>query len=300
MEKNRNKTLLIFRNRRVTREIARLDPVRDHVEIVRLMGCYEFPYDTVRALELALFRTFGGPDGSGLLDRTGEFGRHGQKRYDDTAILISEFLVDGYDGPVGQRAIAHMNRIHGAYRIANDTFLFVLSTFVFDPIDWMQRFGWRPMTRREQLALFEFWRQVGRRMGLHDLPSDLDAFRTWAEEYQRRHFHFTESNRRVADATVRIVEGWLSRPLRWAVFPVLNTLLDERLRRSFNYPEPSAWLTGLVRGALWARKQFLKVFTFEPTPKIPRTTFYRTYPKGDYEIESIGPAKLVEAMKKGV
>jgi hypothetical protein len=296
--KNYNRTLGIFRNRRVTRALATLDPVRDHVEIVRLLGCYEFPYDTVRSLELALFRTFAGPDGSGLLDRTGEFERHGQKRYDDTAVLISEFLVDGYDGPVGQRAIAQMNRIHGAYRIPNDTFLFVLSTFVFDPIDWIARYGWRPMTRGEQVALFEFWRQVGFRMGLTDLPDDIDALRAWAEDYQDRHFHYADTNRRVADATVRIVQGWFPRPLRFAVFPVVNTLLDARMRRAFGYPEPPALLSALVRGSLWLRKQFLQVVTFHPTPKVPKNSLYRTYPKNDWMIEEVGPEKLLGALKR--
>ena len=266
--------------------------MRDHVEIVRLLGSYEFPFDIVRALELALFRTFGGPDGSGLLDRTGEFRKRGQKRYDDTAILISEFLYDGYDGPVGSRAIAQMNRIHSAYRIRNDTFVFVLSTFIFDPIDWIDRYGWRPLSRNEQLALYEFWREVGLRMSLRDIPPSLDAFRAWSEAYQQEHFHFADSNRRVADATVRIVEGWLPRPLRPAAFPVLNTLLDERLRRAFGYPEPPAVLAALVKGSLWLRKQLLKVFTVHPTPKTPRTTHFRTYPDGDYVLEELGPAHV--------
>jgi hypothetical protein len=42
-------------------EIRRLDPVRDHVRIVHLDACYEFPFDTTRALELAFSRTFAVP-----------------------------------------------------------------------------------------------------------------------------------------------------------------------------------------------------------------------------------------------
>jgi len=38
--------------------IRSLDPVRDHVEVVRLLTCNEFPFDTARAPELALFRSF--------------------------------------------------------------------------------------------------------------------------------------------------------------------------------------------------------------------------------------------------
>jgi hypothetical protein len=48
-------------------EIRRLDPERDHTRIVFLSTRVDFPFDTTRALELALFRTFGVPSISALL-----------------------------------------------------------------------------------------------------------------------------------------------------------------------------------------------------------------------------------------
>jgi len=54
-------------------QISALDPVADHQRIVFLSTCWEFPFDTTRSLELALFRTFCVPSISVLLDRTGEF-----------------------------------------------------------------------------------------------------------------------------------------------------------------------------------------------------------------------------------
>ena len=55
------------------RQIERLDPKRDHVEIYHLMCGYEFPWDMTRALEVALYRTYCVPSISALLDKTGEF-----------------------------------------------------------------------------------------------------------------------------------------------------------------------------------------------------------------------------------
>jgi hypothetical protein len=43
---------------RALAEILRLDPVRDQQRIVFLTTRVDFPFDTTRALELALFRTF--------------------------------------------------------------------------------------------------------------------------------------------------------------------------------------------------------------------------------------------------
>ena len=60
--------------------------------------------------------------------------------------------------------------MHGRFRIANDDFLYVLSTFVFSAIDWLDRFGRRGMTDEEKEDWFLYWREFGRRMGIPGLP----------------------------------------------------------------------------------------------------------------------------------
>jgi hypothetical protein len=52
-------------------EIRRLDPERDHQHIVHLSTCHAFPFDTMRAIEFALFGTFAVPSISALLDQPG-------------------------------------------------------------------------------------------------------------------------------------------------------------------------------------------------------------------------------------
>lgn len=74
----------------ILQAIERLDPKLDHQRRVFLSSRYEFPFDTTWALEFVLFRTFGVPAISALLHRTGEFHERGQKRYDDTDIIVSE------------------------------------------------------------------------------------------------------------------------------------------------------------------------------------------------------------------
>src|ERR1041384_6204039 len=120
----------------ILNEIRRLDPVRDHQRIVYLTTCYEFPFDTTRALEFALFRTFCVPSVSAVLDRSGEFVLRSQKRYDDTDLIVSELMEYGYDSERGRAALRRMNQIHGRFAISNDDFLYVLSTFVFETIRW--------------------------------------------------------------------------------------------------------------------------------------------------------------------
>src|SRR5258706_5538383 len=104
--------------------IRSLDPVRDHVEIAYLSTRYDFPFDTVRALELALFRTFAVPSISAILARTGEFLERAAKRYDDTDLIVSELVEHGYDSARGAAALRRMNEIHGRFKIANYDFLY--------------------------------------------------------------------------------------------------------------------------------------------------------------------------------
>ena len=73
-------------------EIQTLDAMRDHQRIAFVCCRVDFPWDTTRALEFALFRTFCVPAISALLDKTQEFGKRAQKRYDDTDIIVSEMM----------------------------------------------------------------------------------------------------------------------------------------------------------------------------------------------------------------
>ena len=114
------------------REIRTLDAERDCRRIVFLDSFCEFPFDTTRSLELAFFKTFASPTIAELLDSTGEFTARGQKRYDDTDLLISAFTEDGWDGELGRRALRRMNRIHGRFEIANDDFLDVVSSALLE------------------------------------------------------------------------------------------------------------------------------------------------------------------------
>lgn len=270
-------------------EILTLDPERDHQRIVYLLACYEYPWDMTRALELALFRTYCVPSISGLLDRTGEFAARPQKRYDDTDLIISTLMEEGYDSPAGQAALARMNAIHGRFPITNEDYLYVLSTFVFVPLTWFQRFGRRPPTEHEHLALFHFWRQVGSRMGIRDIPERYETFAAYHRDYEATHYRYQESNRRVGEATRELFASWFPRPLRPLVRRTIHALLDEANRRAFGFPEPPAWLAALATGALRLRAGLLKLLPVRWRPRLRTRLPHRSYP-GGWTLNDLGPA----------
>lgn len=213
----------------ILKEIQTLDPQKDHERIVFLSTCYEFPFDTTRALEIALFRTFCVPSISGLLDRTGEFRQRSQKRYDNTDILVSELMEWGYSSDRGLRAIQRMNQLHGRFTIANEDFLYVLSTFLFEPIRWNRRYGWRTMCEQERLGLFYFWRAVGQRMDIQEIPEDYQTFDRFNVEYERQRFRHTPSNHRVGTATVELFAGWFPKVLAPFVRSAIYAMLEPPL-----------------------------------------------------------------------
>jgi mpaB/rubber oxygenase-like protein len=233
--------------------IQKLDPEKDHQRIVFLSSCYDFPFDTTRALEFALFRTFCVPSIAALLDRTGEFQKRPQKRYDDTDIIVSELLEWGYDSDRGRRAIRRMNQQHGRFAIANEDFLYVLSTFIYEPIRWNEHFGWRLMSETERLAYFYFWREVARRMNIKDIPPDYTTLERFNRDYERQHYRFTAANQRVGVATRELFVSWFPRLLSPLVRSAIYSLLDDSLIDAFGFPRPSRFMRYFVPGALRLR-----------------------------------------------
>lgn len=264
------------------------DPRRDCAQIARQIGTVTFPWDTTRSLELALFRTFASPRIGGLLHGSGEFEARPQKRYDDTDLIVSEIVEHGFDSERGGRAIARMNALHARFRIANDDFLYVLSTFVFEPIRWNARFGWRRMTETERLGWFWFWCGVGERMRIQNLPDDFERFERFSRDYEAANFRFTEANRHVALATREMFAGWFPRLLRPLVRRSIHGLLDPPLLVAFGLRPAPPWLERTTRMAMRIRALTLRWLPKRRRPvlrtRIPRTD----YPQG-YRIESLGP-----------
>ncbi|BCY07137.1 oxygenase MpaB family protein [Actinoplanes sp. L3-i22] len=240
--------------------IAGLDPERDHLEIYQLSAGREFPWDYTRALELALFRTYCVPSISALLAATGEFRDRPQKRYDDTALLMAEIAAHGYDSPRGREALRVVNRAHGRFTISDDDMRYVLSTFVFEPIAWLDRFGWRPPHEHERLAAFHYYREVGKRMGIPGIPAGYAAFARFKQDYEDRHFVFSATNQRVGEYTVGLFAAWFPAFLRPAVRLAVRGMLDEPMLRAFGFPAAPRWVGAAGELGLRVRALTLRWF----------------------------------------
>jgi hypothetical protein len=269
-------------------EIATLDPERDAQRIVYVDACLEFPWDTQRSLELAFYRTYAVPSIAELLASTGEFTERAQKRYDDTQILISAFCELGYDNDLGRRAIRRMNKIHGRFAIANDDFLYVLSTMVLEPIRWNARFGWRPLLEAEKLATFFFWREVGKRMAITHLPDSYEDLERFNVDFERERFAYSDAGHRVAAATRDMFLGWFPALPQRVGRPLVYALLDEPLLDALGFPHPSRRLRALVEAAVRARSGVARALPPRRRPRLRTLERHRSYRDG-YELETLGP-----------
>jgi len=276
------------RESRQLREIRQLDPVADHSRIVYLDTCFEFPWDTTRSLELALFRTFAVPSVAAVLDASGEFGRAAQKRYDDTDLILSTIVEAGYDSEEGKRAIRRMNRIHSRFEISNDDFLYVLSSFVFEPIRWNARFGWRRLIEAEKLATFEFWREVGGRMAIKEIPATYAELEAFNEEYERRQFRRTEQSERVGGATRDMFVAWFPWLPKRLGAHAIYALMDDRLLDAFGFARPPRLVRAAVETALRARARLVAFLPARGRPRLRTGRKTRTYGR-EWRLEDLGP-----------
>lgn len=225
--------------------------------IQQKIGELEFPFTFEKALQFALFRTYGIPSISKLLVATGQFSDEvtACKRYTDTEILIREFM--GYAPASGRtlEAISRMNYIHSGYqksgKISNDDMLYTLSLFVAEPIRWIDQYEWRTLEAFEKCAIGTFWKSLGDAMGISyeklrsaneglvDGLQWLEELVEWSEQYEKKKMVPHINNKKTADQTVDILLWKVPRLLRPAGKEIVHALMDERLRTAMMYAPSS-------------------------------------------------------------
>ena len=210
---------------------AALDPESDYAEIYRILALHEFPWDVNQSLSFALFRTYAVPSIGDLLDRTGEFTSRCQRRYDDTALLLEAPLVHGFTSPEGRTGVRRINQMHRMYDISDDDLRYVLATFVVVPVRWIDDHGWRRLSDGEVRASVNYYRELGRMMGISAVPETYDDFATLMDDYEAAHFGFHPGARRVADATLALMVGFYPRPAARVVEVFSRALMDPPLAR---------------------------------------------------------------------
>ena len=229
----------------------------DAQQIQQIAAEIEFPFTFEKALQFALFRSYGIPTISKLLVATSQFSEPSTacKRYVDTELLISEFM--GYK-PTEERtreAIARMNYIHSGYRksgkLLDDDMLYTLSLFVSEPVRWINKYEWRKLEDMELCALGTFWKSVGDAMEIswEKLKSGtggkegtwkdglqwLEEVMEWSEQYEREYMVPNVNSMKTADETTTILLWGIPKSWKGVGKHFVSALMGDRLRNSMMY-----------------------------------------------------------------
>jgi hypothetical protein len=257
-------------------------------------------------IQLGFYRNFAVPAISALLDRTGEMVHRTQRRLDNTGILIFEVINYGFEHERGIQAVRQMRRVHTAavrrvstaeksWRIPNEQFVYVLGTFFIPTLRWLDVYAWRPLCCHERTAMFRFYLEMGRRMGVKEIPTTLESYEHWFDEYERNNFGYADENARQWNATraqlAELFVTWLPAPLapagRRFAATAANALLDRRLREVLGVSTVSPSLERAAHLALKARSKVVRWLPPRQKPTYEGTLDTPSYPNG-YTITEVG------------
>jgi hypothetical protein len=233
-------------------------------EILNISMLREFPWMFFFGTTWALVKTYGIASGTPLLVQTGQLSSPATvgKRAEDTGVFIQVFVVGSVDSERGLRALSKVNWLHRRYgaKIGNEEMIHTLAMFVLEPQKWIERYEWRAMTELEKVAAFVYWKEIGNRMGIKDIPGTLTELENWTEKFEEKHMVYCESNRICTESTVNLylrnVPGFLKNSVRILV----ASLLEERVRIATGTPEPPWWAPRLVKSILCLRGWFIGNF----------------------------------------
>jgi hypothetical protein len=107
--------------------------------------------------------------------------------------------------------------------------------------------------RKRRLAYFHFWRDIGRRMNIRDIPAGYVPLESFNRDYEKARFRFSETNRRVGLATRELFVSWFPKLAAPLVRKVIHALLDDPLIGAFGFDPPLHRARRLVSGALGLR-----------------------------------------------
>lgn len=212
----------------------------------------DFPFLASKALEFGLFKTYGIPSISVILYGTGELTQETNKRFDDTDIMIREFMEHNPNSKRSQASVERMNFIHKQYTISNRDYLYVLSIFIVEPIEWTRKFGYRCVDLKEKIALHKRWKDIGEQMGIKNIPKTYDETLEYARAYENKYMKYNVTNEKLAHATMDLL---LSKaPLkclhRTLLHPIIHALCPPLLRNAMGFPEVSPIFQSLIESVL--------------------------------------------------
>lgn len=261
---------------------------REVEEAYRELTMVAFPFETKIANTLAYLRTSGAPRIANLVAHTGHTENAPLKRATDTGLLMYELFYNGFESPQGRAVVNKLRQMHQRWSIRNEDYVYVLGTFAVLVPQTIDRYGWRKLDERERQISVDFFREMGTRMGVSDIPETYDDFEDAFETYERNELRLTDNGQRLMQAGWGAAASNLPAPLRPLARSVVAALTDEPARAAMGLKAPNRAAQGAVRAAMLTRGIVGRVRDPESgTPSFIPGATYEVYPDG-YAIDDLG------------
>lgn len=167
-------------------------------------------------------------------------------RYEDTSVLIGEFVTTPPGSERSNAAIARMNWLHKRYpdQISNADLLYTLSVFIVEPERFLRLYEWRALNEMEACAYGTFWKSIGDAMGIkyegylsktewkdglefaHDIAQ-------WAKSYEVVAFKPSPIANKPAMALIPMLTYWIPQFAQAFTHECVCVLLGDRVREAF-------------------------------------------------------------------
>lgn len=221
-------------------------------KIIYTMGFWEFPFLHYTSLQFGLFKTYGIESIAKLLLGTRNLTDpiKSRKRYEDTGVLISEFIMNPPSSPRAIAGLARMNFLHSRYikdgQISNTDLLYTLSVFVLEPPRFARLYDWRAMNEMEMCAYGVLWKAIGDDMGIEykgclaraesgwkDGLEFFEDIETWAAAYEVDRMRPSKVAAAPARALIPMLLYWLPWWAHSFATECVCVLMSSRVREAF-------------------------------------------------------------------
>ncbi|KAI5465485.1 hypothetical protein BGZ63DRAFT_479229 [Mariannaea sp. PMI_226] len=250
---------------------------QDAFEIARNVIYLEFPLFYDLATRLALFETYAVENIAKLLVAVSDLNKWNTlpKRYEDTEVIFSCFATFPPTSEHLHKAVARMNYLHAPFiasgRIQQEDLLYVLYAAMSEPCRVINQYEWRQLDEMEIASVATLWKYIGDMMDIDyksllkkeewtDGIEFLENVSAWASEYEDKHMRPMNEVHALGKILMKmLLESYpkFARPLG---YPMACTVMGNRLRRAFGFPEPSLAITVLSYSLLLTRKLFIRYF----------------------------------------
>jgi len=116
-----------------------------------------------------------------------QLNRQTYERLNKTRDFIKALITSGIDSEQSTSVFAHINRMHSNLPASNDDFLYVLSTFILEPIRFNRQFSTTQLTKEAIDTLLGFWKEVGSRMNINNIPLSEAQWKAFQIDYEASH-----------------------------------------------------------------------------------------------------------------